>query len=200
MNELFPDKKNIDFSKLKLTEEGKYSITKKQDSQQILKHICDIIDPLKPSELELTDLTGNVGGDTILFGMHFLHVNSIELDKQNFDALKHNVEAFDLKNVKLYNGDSTELYNWKTDVLYLDPPWGGPSYKEKENLDLYLGDERIDLFLESVLDEPWRPKYIFLKLPRNYNFERFNSLPNISSITKFRIRGFCLIGMTTVNA
>jgi len=140
MNELFPDKKNIDFSKLKLTEEGKYSITKKQDSQQILKHICEIIDPLKPSELELTDLTGNVGGDTINFGLHFKLVHSIEMSDENFEVLKNNVKVYDLKNIRLYHGNSLKIYNWKTDILYIDAPWGGPDYKliEMNKLDLYL--------------------------------------------------------------
>jgi hypothetical protein len=143
----------------------------------------------------ITDLTGNVGGDTILFGLNFLHVDSIELDKQNFEALKHNVETFQLKNVTLHQGDSTKLFNWKTDVLYLDPPWGGPSYKEQEKLDLYLGDVRVDMFLEKILQEEWRPRFIFMKLPRNYNFDRLEELPNIKKIIKFRIRGFYLVGI-----
>jgi tRNA G10 N-methylase Trm11 len=142
----------------------------------------------------ITDLTGNVGGDTILFGLNFAKVESIEIDKDNFEVLKHNVETYKLKNVKLHFGDSTEIYNWKTDVLYLDPPWGGPEYKTKENLDLYLGDDRIDEFLEEILEEEWRPRYIFMKLPRNYNFKRLENL-DVQHIHKFAIRGFFLIGM-----
>lgn len=199
MNELFPDKKNVDYTKLKLTEEGKYSITKKQDSQQIFKHICDVIYPLKPSELELTDLTGNVGGDTINFALHFKLVRSIEISDENFEVLKNNVRVYDLKNIQLYHDDSLKIYNWKTDILYIDAPWGGPNYKliEMNNLDLYLGTKRLDLFLKKILKESWKPSYIFLKVPRNFTFFRLKTLPNIEKIYKFKIRSFYLIGLKT---
>jgi len=194
LEEMFPKKKGIDYSILHMTPEGEYSITRRRDGEKLLEYMKTILGSTKRKTI--TDVTGNVGGDTILFGLNFLHVDSIEIDDSNFEALKHNVETFDLKNVKLHHGDSTKLFNWKTDVLYLDPPWGGPSYKEKENLDLYLGNVRVDEFLESILEEEWRPRFIFMKLPNNYNFERLETLPNINKITKFKIRGFCLVGIT----
>ena len=193
LEEMFPKKKGVEYGTLHMTPEGEYSITRRKDGEKLLEHMKTVIGSTKRKTI--TDLTGNVGGDTILFGLNFLHVDSIELDKQNFEALKHNVETFQLKNVTLHHGDSTKLFNWKTDVLYLDPPWGGPSYKEQENLDLYLGDVRVDTFLERILEEEWKPRFIFMKLPRNYNFERLESLPNIKNIIKFRIRGFYLIGI-----
>jgi len=188
-NELmFPEKKGIDYSKLILTPEGEFSITKRKDGQKILKHILDITGT---PHLEITDLTGNVGGDTILFGLNFDRVDSIELNKENYDALEHNVKQYKLKNVVLYHGDSTKLFRWETDILYVDPPWGGPSYKEKENLDLYLGNERIDEFLELIIKQNWAPKYIFLKLPSNYNFSRLE-FPEIT-LHKFPIRKYFLV-------
>ena len=39
---MFPEKKGVDYSKLILTPEGEYSITKRKDGQKILKHILDI--------------------------------------------------------------------------------------------------------------------------------------------------------------
>ena len=185
---MFPEKKGVDYSKLLLTPEGEYSITKRKDGQKILKHILDITGS---PHLEVTDLTGNVGGDTILFGLNFDRVDSIEISQENFDALKHNVKQYKLKNIALYYGDSTKIYRWQTDILYVDPPWGGPSYKEKENIDLYLGDERIDLFLKLILQQDWAPTYTFLKLPPNYNFSRLE----FSGITvkKFPIRKYFLV-------
>jgi len=167
MSEIFPEKKGVEYSNLILTPEGEYSITKRKDGQKILKYILDITGT---PNLELTDLTGNVGGDTILFALNFDRVDSIELSKENFDALKHNVREYKLKNVSLYNGDSTKIFRWQTDILYVDAPWGGPDYKEKKNLDLFLGSERLDTFLEIIMNQEWAPTYVFLKLPRNYNF------------------------------
>jgi hypothetical protein len=135
----------------------------------------------------ITDLTGNVGGDTILFGLHFKKVDSIEMNPENFEALRNNVDVFGLKNVTLHLGDSTKVYDWKTDVLYIDAPWGGPDYKEKAELDLYLGDKRVDEFVKEALQRENRPDYVFMKVPRNYKFDRFES------IEKFKIRGYYLI-------
>ena len=126
---------------------------------------------------------------TILFGLNFKKVDSVELNPENFAALKNNVEVFDLPNVTLHHGDSTKLFNWKTDVLYADPPWGGTDYKSKEKLDLYLGETRIDEFIHAVLQRENRPDYVFLKVPRNYNFDRF------PEAKKFRIRGFYILAL-----
>ena len=182
MEEFFPKKRGVDYSKLKLTPEGEYSITKRKDGEVVLRHMRSVLKTLK--DKHITDLTGNVGGDTILFGLHFKKVDSIELDPTNFEALQNNVDVFGLQNVKLHQGDSTKLFNWKTDVLYIDAPWGGPDYKKHAELDLYLGDKRVDEFVREVKD---KATYVFLKVPRNYKFDRFEN------IEKFKIRGYYLI-------
>lgn len=183
--DLFPRKSGVKYANLKMTEEGLYSITKRKDGDTLLKHMKSVLKTTK--DKHITDLTGNVGGDTILFGLHFKKVDSIEMNPENFEALKNNVDVFGLKNVTLHLGDSTKVYDWKTDVLYIDAPWGGPDYKEKAELDLYLGDKRVDEFVKEVLQRENRPDYIFMKVPRNYKFDRFES------IEKFKIRGYYLI-------
>jgi tRNA/tmRNA/rRNA uracil-C5-methylase (TrmA/RlmC/RlmD family) len=195
MEVLFPKKAGVDYSKLKMTPEGEYSITKRKDGEVLLAHMKSMIKGIKTKSI--TDLTGNVGGDTILFGIHFKDVKSIEMNPENFDALKNNVEVFGLKNVDVMQGDSTKVYVWKTDVLYLDPPWGGPEYKTKKELDLYLGDERVDLFLDRILKQDAKPDYIFMKLPANYYFDRLKDLP-VTKLKKFKIRGFVVIGMSVI--
>jgi hypothetical protein len=193
MEDLFPRKTGVDYTKLKITPEGEYSITKRLDGELLIRHMKTLVKHMKHKTI--TDLTGNVGGDTILFGLHFKKVHSIEINPENYDALKNNVEQFGLTNVDLHLGDSTKVYNWKTDVLYIDAPWGGPDYKEKKELDLFLGDVRIDTFLQDVLKRDTRPEVVFLKLPRNYVFSRLEELPNVESIKKFRIRGYFVVGL-----
>jgi hypothetical protein len=126
--------------------------------------------------------------------MNFLKVDSIEYNQENFDALKHNVGVYGLENVNLHFGDSTRIYGWHTDVLYIDAPWGGPDYKEKEDMDLYLGTERVDIFVKYVVNQIWKPSYIFLKVPRNYNFKRFSDF----SSQVFVIRSYNLICLKLV--
>jgi hypothetical protein len=172
-----------------MTPEGEFSITKREDGHTLMQHLRTILGSTK--DKTITDATGNVGGDTILFGLHFKHVDSIELNDDNYDALHNNVNAYGLANVTLHKGDSTKLYNWYSDVLYIDAPWGGPDYKTKKDLDLYLGDVRLDAFIDHVAGQDWRPQYVVLKLPRNYAFSRLDKY----GYTKYPIRGFYLVAI-----
>lgn len=179
---------------IQLTEEGVYSYTKREDGDRTIQFLKRF---MNPSKLSILDGTGNIGGDTILFGLHFDTVHSIEIDPENFKALTHNVGLYKLTNVHLHEGDTTMIYaEYPSDVLYLDPPWGGPDYKEKKNLDLWLGSHRVDLFLrDSILakDALWNPKWIVLKLPFNYNWSRLDALSGIKSISTFRIRNYRIV-------
>jgi hypothetical protein len=194
MEELFPHKESIDYNNLQTTQEGLYSITKRRDSERIIGIIKQTVRDVHTKII--TDGTGCIGGDTIQFALAFKNVHSIEVNFENFEILSQNIKVFELKNVLLYNGDCTSVFNWKTDVLYLDPPWGGPEYKSKVNLDLMIGSKRIDLWLEEILIRKNRPSYIFLKLPHNYNFNRLNFLVNVDIIKPFRVRNYVLVCIT----
>jgi len=189
---IFAKKDGVDYDKLIITDEGKYSITKRKDGDRLLEIIRKEIKTTK--DKIITDLTGCVGGDTILFGLNFKKVYSIEYNDNNYKALENNVKVYNLENVRLHHGDSTKIYNWITDVLYLDPPWGGINYKENEKIDLYLGDVRVDIFIREILERENRPKYIFIKLPRNYNFGRLYKFKNrYKKIRNYTIRGYNII-------
>jgi len=184
---LFPQKTGVDYSKLKMTPEGEYSITKRKDGDVLLSHMKTVVKGMK--QKTIADLTGNVGGDTILFALNFKKVYSFEMNPENFEALENNVEVFGLKNVELKEGDSTKLYEGNTDIVYIDAPWGGTDYKNKKELDLFLGSERVDLYVQRLMQNEKHPEYVFLKLPANYNFSRFENF----EMKKFRIRGFYLV-------
>jgi hypothetical protein len=194
MEDVFPLKDGIDYTALKLSKEGEYSVTRRRDADRILTSIKNTVGEL--SNKSITDATGCVGGDTIHFGLNFKKVDTIELKKENFVVLQNNVSVYNLNNVRYHLGDSTKIFNWKTDILYIDPPWGGPDYKEKAELDLYMSSRRIDNWLEEILLRKNRPNYIFLKLPNNYNFKRLNFLSNVDYIKPFRIRSYILVAIT----
>lgn len=194
MDEVFPLRENVDYKKLKLTSEGEYSVTRRRDSDKIINILQNVLGDI--SNRSITDATGCVGGDTIQFGLNFKSVESIEINKENFEALKNNISVYKLKNINLHLGDATKLYNWKTDVLYIDPPWGGPNYKDVKELDLFISNARIDVWLEEILLRKNRPSYIVLKLPTNFNFSRFNFLSNVDFIKPYRIRSYVLVIIT----
>jgi len=194
MESLFPYKQDIDYTKLQTTEEGLYSITRKRDGERILSIIRYNIKNL--NNKTITDGTACIGGDSIRFAMAFHHVHSIELNLANFDCLAKNINVYQLNNLTLHQGDCTFLFNWNTDVLYLDPPWGGPDYKTMNDLDLMLGNKRIDIWLNDILIRRNRPDHIVLKLPHNYNFKRLNFLINVEAIKAFRVRNYVLVIIT----
>lgn len=193
MEELFLQRDDVDYTKIKTTEEGLYSITRRRDAERIISLMKVVVGDLTTKTI--TDATGCIGGDTIHFANNYKFVHSIELNKENFEALYNNVELYKFQNIALHNGDAVELFMWKSDVLYIDPPWGGPQYKEGKELDLFMSKTRLDIWLEQILVRKNRPNYIFLKLPYNYNFSRFNFLSNVEYIKPYRIRRYLLISI-----
>jgi hypothetical protein len=190
MEEIFP-RRDVDYSNLRLTPEGIYSVTRRRDADHILSIISTNVGNIK--DKSITDATACVGGDTINFALNFREVHSIEYSKENYDALKNNISVYGLTNVNLYFGDCMKLYNWVSDVLYIDPPWGGPNYRNLESVELFLGTTRLDVWLEDILSGPYRPSFVFLKVPSNYHSTPLQFLPNVKSIRTFKIRSYVLV-------
>jgi hypothetical protein len=180
---------------IRLTKEGVYSYTKREDGVKTIQFLKRFINSLHTRSV--LDGTACVGGDTIMFGLNCRVVHAIEMDSENWNALQHNVNLYDLKNVHLHKGDTTSIYSeYPSDILYLDPPWGGLGYKQKDMVDLYLGDTRVDEFLQdSVLakDSAWRPQWIILKLPFNYNWERLTALDGLEAMHILKIRKYRIV-------
>lgn len=195
MENVFPWKDGVDYSQMRMTPEGLYSVTRRRDAEHILSFLRSRVPDI--SKLSLTDATACVGGDTIHFSRHFRKVDSIEWKHDNFVVLQNNVEVFGAKNVTLHEGDATRIFNWKTDVLYIDPPWGGPEYYKQNRLDLFMGSYRLDNWIEEILSRPNYPKYIVLKVPQNYNFSRLHFLPHVETTHIYRIRRFAILLLCT---
>lgn len=195
MENVFPHKDNIDYTKLKMTPEGLYSITRRRDGEKMIGFIQNKISDI--SKLSVTDATACVGGDTLLFSLYFKKIDSIEWKRDNIIVLRNNVDVFAATNVTIHEGDSTKIFNWKTDVLYVDPPWGGPEYYKIPQLDLFIGTYRVDVWIEEILKRENRPRHIILKLPNNYNFSRLQFLPNIDKLNNYVIRRFVVVLLTT---
>lgn len=156
---------NTPFYKFKLNKEGKFSITKPFESNQIIQYMKTFIENL--SDVIITDATSCMGGDLISFSRVVKNVNGVEINKENFDLLCENCKIFNCKNVKLYNEDYLSVYKkLYQDVLYIDPQWGGPNYKEKNEIFLFLGKYKLEDFLDKLIDEKIT-KYIFVKIPLN---------------------------------
>ena len=81
------------------------------------------------------------------------------------------------------------LISDNTNVVFIDPPWGGVEYKNADLLQLKLGNMSLEELILDILHkyssslvncEPkfieynnYNNKFIILKLPKNYDIENF---------------------------
>jgi hypothetical protein len=164
----FPYIKGINYSDILVSTEGTYSISSNKGSSKLVYLLEKYF---KSNKVTITDGTGNNGSDSIALALKFKHVNSIELDKINYDVLKNNVAVYKLNNIDIYNGDSIKIIPKLTqDVIYIDAPWGGQNYKEKSRMELYLGDLQLgDIYNKFKT----HAKLFVFKIPKNYDFTNF---------------------------
>lgn len=153
---------------LRFDEEAFYSVTDQYTADKIsreLKRHCLNIQ-------SITDATACVGGNSYSFSKYFPFVQAIELDKIRFDYLKANIQTLESTNVMCYWGDCIDIVPYlKQDLVFLDPPWGGPSYKDKKTIDLYLSGVELSEICRIIKPSC---KYLALKVPQNFDLEKFN--------------------------
>lgn len=192
---LFPFKNGVDFSRLLLTEEGIYSISKPGDSDIISRQIEKILG----KDIVVTDSTANVGGNCINFAERFKKVNAVEIDKMSFDVLKRNVEVFKLENkVNLILGNYLVEFNkLKQDVIFIDAPWGGRGYKDLEVLDLCLYDvDGKKIYVGTVVRRLLMErlaKMVVIKVPFNFSFKKFAEMLKDYKMDKYAIGGYFVL-------
>ncbi len=136
--------------------------------------------PVADSVRRIVDATAHIGVDTINFSNQFKKalIDAYEIVPETYEALVKNIAKFKKQDrIRPHNEDISQ---WEpshiTDFLYVDPPWGGKSYAEKESLDLYLQKEE-NAHNESknvnVLIDKWfqsgKIRNILLKAPKNFN-------------------------------
>ena len=145
---------------------GRYSISLPDKSKTIANLISKHIGS---NEITITDAMACIGGDTLTFSQTFTKVNAIELDKTRFDYLKHNMELFECKNIEYINNDYLKIIETlKQDVIYLDPPWGGPDYKTKKTIKIKIGEDKLEDICHRIIEKKLC-KLLVLKLPFNYD-------------------------------
>lgn len=183
-------------NKLLLTNKGVYSITKYDDAQwiteSIYKYLSNIsiinIDEMKTFlyKYNIIDTTACVGGNTLNFCKYFFNIFSIELNNIHFNVLKNNINVCNYNNVKLYNGNFIDILKKEkiiSDIVFIDPPWGGFKYKSFKYFNLKLGNIPIDIIISNLLINF---KYVVLKAPFNINVNILVENIKYSNISIFK--------------
>jgi hypothetical protein len=166
---------------VQIDNEGLYSVTNgiiaNETSEMILeeyqKHFHTI-------PHRITDALACVGGNSISFAKHFSHVNVVEIDPIRSDMLQHNLQlagVFEKTSCYASTDYLTLMNTLQQDVIFFDPPWGGPEYKFKTSVDLYIGTRNVKhLFSEIMEGQEPLAKMIVLKAPLNFNKEGLDLL------------------------
>jgi 16S rRNA G966 N2-methylase RsmD len=199
---LFPYLKNtIKATQLKIDDESIYFISVRDVADIITtivkKHINVI--GINKNDVIVTDATSGVGGNTISFSKAFKHVNAIEIDKNRYNYLKNNLNVYDIKNVDSYNNNCMNLIYSITNhhVIFIDPPWGGRSYKKMKNIKCKISDVPIEEICNNLMKREY-PKLIIIKLPKNYDLEYLNNNINCDNIYIHHLKKMLIIAIYNI--
>jgi len=157
-------KYGLDYSKLKITTESEYSCLMPYH----FKQVADFFDNLDISPGTIIDATANIGCDTLHLAKLYPNANitAVEVDPFTASLLKENVK--ENKQITIVNNDFLKYINTieKVDLIYFDPPWGGPDYYKKPILELTLGNKKITDIIKTLL-KTHKTDMIVLKAPIN---------------------------------
>lgn len=155
---------------LLLDNEALYSVTDQHTANKISKYINKNIPNIKT----ITDGTACIGGNTYSFSKYFENVYAIEIDPTRYAYLQHNLQVLGItnNNTIIFNGNVLDVCRYiHQDMIFLDPPWGGPNYKALNYIDLYLSNIELSNVCKLLASYT---KYISIKVPINFNIESFN--------------------------
>lgn len=152
---------------LKMDEIAQFSTTDAKTADNIVKYILKFL----PKTASIIDATACIGGSAFAFANTFREVKAIEMDPIRYQHLVDNRDLLRMQNLECICGDALE---WipklsKSDLVFIDPPWGGPEYKSEPSVYLSLSGNPI----HDVCDHlAFYTKYIALKVPINFDTER----------------------------
>jgi len=146
----------------------------------------------------IIDMTGHIGVDSIFFGVLYPEVFTIsfENDPKVFLRLRDNLVRYAIildrqdylssvyegdRLVSAYLDDSTKHLDspivTSSDLVYLDPPWGGPEYYKQDSLDLYLSGTNVIEIIRKLLANG--TPLVTLKAPANFNRSGLDQLRQV---------------------
>ena len=166
---------------LKCDYEGLYSLTPENESTvmaEIMADVCWQVLRRPASSTNILDGTAGLGGNVFGFARFFAHVRAMELDEKRYKLLQHNIQQLGWAEarVECIRGTVLKLFMHKSSpMVFLDPPWGGYSYRREKNLRLYISKVPLPRLLRQWAQQRKRahPTVVGLKLPTNFSLALF---------------------------
>ena len=160
--------------------QGLYSTTEYEIAQSmtgILVNACVLHTGHRACSSDIVDGTAGIGGNSISFANLFRAVNAFELDYGRWMLLHKNIGRLGLGSaVSCVHGNfltyqEVGLFR-DTRVFFLDPPWGGLSYKRKAQLRLHLSGVPLHEVVNRMLSDD--ASICGLKVPYNFALGHFS--------------------------
>lgn len=130
------------------------------------RQINDILLKYSNKNSIVTDATSGIGGNTVFFCKDFYFVNAVEKDSGIIKTLTDNLSDYCNKQV-LHSDYLSVMKKLTQNIIFMDPPWGGKGYKDKNKINLYLNSTDVYDIIESLYDNT---DILCLKAPVNYDF------------------------------
>jgi RNA cap guanine-N2 methyltransferase len=196
--------------KMMINTEGMYSITRIKSVWRIEQICQEMLDIPNTMNLKFVIATAGIGGEAMNLLFRCKHIWGYEYSPVQYSMLVNNVDVFiryhksdpsdnytvDEKyyanyNIELYNDDFTaNVDRHVADVMIVDPPWGGISYKNQTDINLKLGDfDMIDIIKRS------KAKLYLIKLPFNHNFKIFQELEPEFTTVFYKLRKYAVVAV-----
>lgn len=197
----FPREPRVDRQQLRLCEskEAVYSITQPAAAAETVSVLRGVLARrhVLASTATIIDATACCGGDTLHFAKLFRHVHAIEKNPLHLAMLTHNLGIYERSNVTTHLGDACRIVpTLNADVVFFDPPWGGPRYKHQRLLRLYLSRTPMHEVAARMLA---RVPVVVLKVPWNTAVQPYVAVVRRVSgrnLQVFHLRQFMLLVLT----
>ncbi|XP_053684092.1 trimethylguanosine synthase [Sabethes cyaneus] len=130
----------------------------------------------------IVDAFCGCGGNTIQFAFTCRKVIAIDIDPKKIEMAKHNAAVYGVADrIEFITGDFLQLADrLRADVVYLSPPWGGPSYMKDEVYD--LESSLIPVPASELMRKARQvSRNIAIYLPRNSNAQQLTMLAGLNN-------------------
>ena len=133
----------------------------------------------------ILDCMACVGGNSISFLEYFSKCICVEKDNDKASMLVNNLNNFNRysdKNIgeytvinndilKVLRNEELDIVKYGCDVVFVDPPWGGTTYKYSKKIKIKINELSLVEFI-TLLQNITR--YVVLKLPFNYDMKHLH--------------------------
>jgi 16S rRNA G966 N2-methylase RsmD len=161
---------------IKLDEVAYFSLCPKTHADIITQAIVDCVGGEADAKtMTITDGCAGVGGVSmsLIISDKFKHVNSVESDPIRQDMLQSNITTIKRQDNRTTSCVVSDNYlnvmnTLKQDIVFFDPPFGGPGYKYYQNAVLFLGGRHMADIANDLLANTGT-KQVFIRTPENFD-------------------------------